>query len=606
MFKLNIWNNYASAGTQAALSDYLSLLKETCIAMRQPYNLHALPLSRMVIFFLIFNILQSSQAQTPILTFDSLAGGLTDPVDIVNAGDGSNRLFIVEKAGRIKIFSGGVVQPVPFLDLTGSNLISTVGERGLLSMAFHPAFENNGYFYIFYTKGNADPAVEGDLEISRLKVTSNPNIADISSRKTVITIPHHTYPNHNGGKLNFGHDTSLYLSTGDGGSGNDPENNGQNPSALLGKIIRILVNDSTDIAPFYTAPADNPYAADAPEVFSIGLRNPFRWSFDRNGAGPWDMWIGDVGQNAWEEINFRAAGMQKTNFGWRCYEGTVNTSGLPPCSPVPADTVNPVHRYATGVQGRSVTGGIVYRGSDFPTLQGWYTAVDFFSGNAWLIKSDRSQPAIMQPGFPDGIAGFGESEARELYAVSMFDGSIYQLQSSGIVPIRLIDFKVEEKTNRHFISWRTGMEENMLRFEVQFSNNGSTFATIHTESASNKPNGNQYSFTYAIGSFADIYYRLLMIDKDGKTEYSNTVHLKGKAAKVVITPNIINGNQLHIQTQTIFNRLEIFDMNGRLRFRSNQRLLPGRNTIQLNGMAKGIYIIRVTNGNGHVNELLIY
>jgi glucose/arabinose dehydrogenase len=574
--------------------------------MKQLLSLHPPILTSIIVLLLVLNTPQTCRAQTPILSFDSLVGGLSQPVDIVNAGDGSNRLFIVEKEGRIKIFSGGIIQPVPFLDLTGSNLISTPGERGLLSMAFHPAYETNGYFFIFYTKKHADPALEGDLEISRFQVTSNPNVADVSSRKTVITIPHHTYTNHNGGKLNFGHDTSLYLSTGDGGSGNDPENNGQNRSTLLGKMIRILVNDSTDTAPFYTAPADNPYAADAPEVFAIGLRNPFRWSFDRNGAGPWDMWIGDVGQNAWEEINFRAAGLQKTNFGWRCYEGTQNTPGLTPCSPVPPDTVNPVHHYATGVQGRSVTGGIVYRGSAFPTLQGWYTAVDFFSGNAWLIKSDRSQPAIMQSGFPDGIAGFGESEAREVYAVSMFDGSIYQLQSLGIVPIKLVDFKVEQKTSQHLITWKTAMEENMLRFEVQFSNNGSIFSTVHSETASNKPNGHEYAFSYPISHFPDIYYRLLMIDKDGRTEYSNTVHLKGRAAKVLITPNIINGNQLHIQTQAIFNRLEIFDMNGRLRYTSNQRLMPGRNTIQLSGLAKGMYIVRLTNGNEQVNELLIY
>lgn len=272
----------------------------------------------LTVFFLLILILGQSQ---PVITYQSVIAGLSAPVDVVNAGDGTNRIFVVEQGGAIKVFGSDFSALGTFLTVTG---LATGGEQGLLSLAFHPSYENNGFFWVYYTNS------AGNLELSRYKVSAgNPNAADPNSRQVVLTIPHPGQTNHNGGKLNFGPDGYLYFATGDGGGGGDPSNNAQNGGNLLGKMLRIDVSTGT-VAPFYTVPTDNPYVSNAgvqDEIWALGLRNPFRWSFDRSNG---DMWIGDVGQGAREEINFRSAGSTGgINYGWRCYEGnlTYNTSG---------------------------------------------------------------------------------------------------------------------------------------------------------------------------------------------------------------------------------------------------------------------------------------
>ena len=228
----------------------------------------------------------------PVLVYSPVVtSGLSSPVDVVNAGDGSNRLFVVQQGGQVRIVSGGALLPGNFLDIPDS--ISGGGERGLLSIAFHPNYESNRYFFVYYTN------TAGDLRITRFQTQAgNPNAADESTGVVILTIPHPTYSNHNGGKLNFGADGHLYFATGDGGSGGDPDNNSQNGNSLLGKMIRINVDNFTT-PPYYTIPADNPYVTNPSvrdEIFAMGLRNPWRWSFDKETN---DMWIADVGQGAW-------------------------------------------------------------------------------------------------------------------------------------------------------------------------------------------------------------------------------------------------------------------------------------------------------------------
>lgn len=328
-------------------------------------------------FYFIFcsavSLSSSLYSQTPTLFFNPvISTGLTTPVDIVNAGDGSNRLFVVEQGGSIKYIRNGALKDTIFLNI--SNLISTGGERGLLSMAFHPAYETNGYFFVYYTN------TLGDITLARYRVSVDPNIADPLSGQVLLTIPHRTYQNHNGGKLNFGSDGNLYFATGDGGSADDPHFIAQKGDTLLGKMLRINVDNFATSSPFYIIPSDNPYTADDDniknEIWAFGLRNPFRWSFDRLTN---DMWIGDVGQNRREEINFRPAGSTGgINYGWRCYEGNLvlNDSGCLAAS----NYVFPIFNYDRTNQngGRSVTGGIVYRGNNYPDLMGWYVCIDFF------------------------------------------------------------------------------------------------------------------------------------------------------------------------------------------------------------------------------------
>ena len=249
------------------------------------------------------------------LQFHEIAGGFNQPLLVTHAGDGSNRIFVLERAGKIRIVKNGVVLPTPFLDIQ-SLTNSAGGEQGLLALAFHPNYQVNGQFYVVYTD-YTNPI--GSIVLARYTRSSNPDLADPSSRTTILTIPE-PYTNHNGGTLAFGPDGYLYWSTGDGGSGGDPQNNAQNLNSLLGKILRLDVDSGLP----YSIPASNPFfsagSSIRKEIWSYGLRNPWRISFDR---GTGDLYIADVGQGDWEEIDWQpAASLGGENYGWRILEGT--------------------------------------------------------------------------------------------------------------------------------------------------------------------------------------------------------------------------------------------------------------------------------------------
>jgi glucose/arabinose dehydrogenase len=262
------------------------------------------------------------------------ATGFQSPLEIVGAGDGSGRLFVVEKGGRIRVLRNGQVLPVPFLDI--SAMVSTSNERGLLGLAFHPQFASNRFFFVYYTS-----ASDGTLTIARYRRdATNPDIADPSSASIVLAIPHSTFDNHNGGHLAFGADGFLYIGTGDGGGGGDPFGNGQRRSVLLGKLLRIDIDGGTP----YAIPASNPFAGSTcalgacPEIWAYGLRNPWKFTFD---PATGDLLIGDVGQNLWEEVDFQPFGSAGgRNYGWRCWEGnhaysSTADDGTPP-TPCPS------------------------------------------------------------------------------------------------------------------------------------------------------------------------------------------------------------------------------------------------------------------------------
>ena len=360
------------------------------------------------------------QAQAPTISFEEVITGLSLPMQIVHAGDGTGRIFIVQKGGGIRAYNKDYSFIGSFLVVSG---ITTSGERGLLSMAFHPDYKNNGFFYVYYTNAN------GDLELGRYRVSANANVADANSKVVLKTISHPTNANHNGGELHFGPEGYLYLSTGDGGGSGDVPNNAQNTTVLLGKILRFAV-DTSSVAPYYSVPADNPFGN---EVFAYGLRNPFRWSFDRLN---YDMWIGDVGQDSHEEMNHRRYGVTNgTNYGWRCYEGnnTFNTIG---CGAVSNYTF-PVMTYPTPAPSGAVTGGNVYRGETYLRLQGWYMGEDYYTGTLYKIKYDSVahtyDTSSAQIITPVGISDFGETEDGELYAANLNNGRVYRIVSDGPV-----------------------------------------------------------------------------------------------------------------------------------------------------------------------------
>lgn len=347
-----------------------------------------------------------------------VADGLRSPVGLYHAGDGSGRLFVLEQRGRIAIISNGQVLPELFLDIT-DRVGSDANEQGLLGMAFHPQYSQNGSFYLNYTDRN------GNTRISRFSVSSeDSNRADPNSEVELLFVEQ-PYQNHNGGSMAFGPDQMLYLGLGDGGAAGDPLGNGQNTGTLLGKILRIDVSGETG----YAIPPDNPFASGggAPEVWVYGLRNPWRFSFDRLTG---EMYIGDVGQGDWEEIDYIPAGSPGgLNFGWNIMEGmecfsraNCSTQGL--FLPV---AVTGTH--ADG--GCAVTGGYVYRGPSLPEWQGIYLFGDFCNGYVWGLRSlavGWDQRLLFQT--PYRITSFGEDEAGELYLLDR-QGGIYRLARAG-------------------------------------------------------------------------------------------------------------------------------------------------------------------------------
>jgi len=328
--------------------------------------------------------------------------GLENPVDIQNAGDGSGRLFIVEQPGRIRIFANGQLLEPAFLDIT-DRVDDSASEMGLLGLAFHPDYEHNGYFYVNYTEAG------GDTAIARYQVGADGNSADPNSEKKLLGVKQ-PFPNHNGGAVVFGPDGYLYLGLGDGGSGGDPFGNGQKLNTLLGKILRIDVDQGDP----YLVPGDNPFGS---EVWHYGLRNPWRLSFDHVTG---DMFIADVGQGSWEEIDVAPAGQGGLNFGWNLFEGNHEYAGGSS-----SGITGAVAEYDHG-QGCSVTGGYVYRGI-LPEWQGIYLYGDYCSGYVWgLFIGDQGwQNQLL---FESGarISTFGVDESGELYLAD-YAGTVYKL-----------------------------------------------------------------------------------------------------------------------------------------------------------------------------------
>lgn len=356
------------------------------------------------------------------------------PVFVTAPAGETERLFVVEQhSGRIRILrlADGSIEPEPFLTVAG---VTQGGEQGLLGLAFHPGYATNGFFFVNYTTTGGGSA--GHSEVVRYQAQGDPLTAiaaDPLSKKVLLTYAQ-PEENHNGGWVGFGADGFLYISTGDGGGGNDRHGsigNGQDRGSLLGKILRIDPNQGDP----YAIPPGNPFAGVAgqrEEIWAFGLRNPWRCSFDRSTG---DLWIGDVGQGAREEIDFAPAGVAGLNFGWRPREGSIQTPAYPNENPVTPAT-EPVHDYGRSL-GFSVTGGYVYRGQAIPELQGTYFFGDFGTGEIWTLRRQEGQAAEvverteeLNSGPPrpvGGLSSFGEDGAGELYVCDLNDGEIYRI-----------------------------------------------------------------------------------------------------------------------------------------------------------------------------------
>jgi glucose/arabinose dehydrogenase len=348
---------------------------------------------------------------------EPIAIGFVNATAVTNAGDGSGRLFVVQREGQIRVVNpAGIVATAPFLDIAG--LVLAGGERGLLGLTFHPDYEDNGRFFVSYTARPDGPDV-----IAEYRVSSDPNVADPASGRTLISVPDPA-ANHNGGALAFGPDGYLYISMGDGGGQNDQYQNGQNLNSLLGKLLRIDVDGTPAAGPLYAIPPSNPFVdgGGAPEIWAYGLRNPWRISFDRAWG---DLYIGDVGGGQWEEINRQPAdGPGGLNYGWpvmegrHCLTGTCTISGY----------VQPIAEYSHDTGGCSVIGGYVYRGSAQPDLAGVYIFGDWCTGTVFTLQVDEGT-ITPKPVLDSGLAmsAFGEDESGEIYLVDFAGGGLYRV-----------------------------------------------------------------------------------------------------------------------------------------------------------------------------------
>jgi len=349
------------------------------------------------------------------VSLELVAGGLASPTDITHAGDGSGRLFIALRDGRIVIHDGQALLPDPFLDIR--NRLTAGGERGLLGLAFHPRYASNGFFYVNYTDLNSNTV------IARFAVSADPDRSDPSSETVILSVVQ-PFSNHNGGQLQFGPDGYLYIAMGDGGNSGDPQNNAQNPDSLLGKMLRIDIDGGSP----YTIPGTNPFvgiAGTRDEIWALGLRNPWRFSFDRTTG---DLFIADVGQNAREEVNFQpAASAGGENYGWRRMEASLCFKPSANC--YDRTLTLPVIAYDHNAD-CSVTGGYRYRGTGVPAISGQYVFGDFCSGLIWGATEAAGGGWIFDRLLDSGlrISTFGEDENGEIYVADLGapEGAVYR------------------------------------------------------------------------------------------------------------------------------------------------------------------------------------
>jgi glucose/arabinose dehydrogenase len=363
-------------------------------------------------------LVSPGDGEEPDVALELVVGGLSQPVHVVAAPGDADRLFVVEQTGRIRVVRDGALLATPFLDLSG--LITAGGERGLLSMAFHPAYPTDNRFFVFYT------GAAGATVVAEYAAPGDADVADPASARVLLSVDQ-PFSNHNGGLVRFGPDGFLYIGLGDGGSGGDPLGHGQDTGTLLGAILRIDIDAPAGTAP-YAVPPDNPFVGTAgarPEIWAYGLRNPWRFAFDPQTG---ELYIGDVGQNRWEEVNVAPAGAAGLNYGWNVMEASecfdaasCDTAGL----------VLPVHEYRTGQEGCAVTGGEVYRGDDMPALRGVYFFSDYCQGWLRSFRHEGGQavdfqeriPASASPG---NVTSFGTDARGEVY-LTTHQGGIYRL-----------------------------------------------------------------------------------------------------------------------------------------------------------------------------------
>lgn len=514
-------------------------------------------------------LLQARAQVTPLtLSVELLPPtGLTRICDISHCGD--ERLFLTLQAGNIRIMNpDNTVLPTPFLNIT--DRVNDAGnEQGLLGLAFDPDYANNGYFYVNYTAGSGN----GTSRVSRFSVTSDPNVADPNSEEILYTVTQ-PYSNHNGGDIDFGPDGMLYTGFGDGGSGGDPLNNAQTMTTPLGKILRLDVSGPTG----WAVPPDNPFATATdtlPEIFANGVRNPWRWGFD---ALTGDLWIGDVGQNAVEEVDFWPAGdLTGPNFGWRCYEAnnTYNTSGCQPASAY----VAPVAAHPQSQQGWcSVIGGRVYRGSTYWRIEGRYLYTDYCGGHIYSLIPNGIGGFTRNQLLSTGTYGFsciGANSSNELFIGNNNNGRIYRIKEACTEQPPTVSFDASTITSSDAIAYQWYVNGNVVANET-----------------------NQTIMPLVSGD-----YHVLATVNTGCVLSSDTVNFtvtaipEGEAIALSVRPVPANAELLVEGGLSAGQRLQLIDQAGRVLLTER---VTGSGLLRLStgAVAEGAYVLQVIEADG--------
>lgn len=522
---------------------------------------------------------------TPIsITLTPFVTGLSNPVGMKHAGD--DRLFVCEQnSGKVRILDadGNIIGDL----INVSSSISTGGERGLLGIAFHPNFAENGYFYLNYTNNS------GNTEVIRYTVPAeSPNEADVNSGQVIIRI-NQPYGNHNAGDLQFGPDGYLYLPMGDGGSGGDPQNYAQSPTSLLGKILRLDVDGDdfpSDNNKNYAIPSDNPFVQSGeylPEVWATGMRNPWRFSFDSQTG---DLWIGDVGQSAYEEVNMQLAeSTGGENYGWRCFEGfhNYNTSGCESFENYEA----PVIEFAQGEYGWcSVIGGYVYHGAQYPLLEGLYFTTDYCGGDIYSIRQNANDEWVKQlvndqyaAGFT-GFVGFGEDINGELY-VLRDNGVIYRIEEPCSASIPVITQDDALLTSSEGVSY-------------QWLLNGQIIEGATDQSYMTDQNGN-YTVVVDNGNGC-------VVESDVVTVVISSLEANTLLNQLVVSPNPTAG-MVRISGEFASEgemHIEVLDGTGRMVKNASFGRVQGsvNRSIDLSGLGEGIYFLNVYLNNNRTTK----